>query len=130
MGTRAMQQPTQQPAEAAVVTSQGNTTIVEKPALTAASADPAINSPWLRAAMLTPSVTSHMSATRIGAVDMRPLQEMIYKPSQSLAMSFAGDPNPGLMANRFSGPAIVFLATTTFTTQSTAAFAMHTTAFR
>jgi hypothetical protein len=80
--------------------------------------------------MLTPSVTSHMSATRIGAVDMRPLQEMIYKPSQSLAMSFAGDPNPGLMANRFSGPAIVFLATTTFTTQSTAAFAMHTTAFR
>jgi hypothetical protein len=71
-----------------------------------------------------------MSATRIGAVDMRPLQEMIYKPSQSLAMSFAGDPNPGLMANRFSGPAIVFLATTTFTTQSTAAFAMHTTAFR
>ena len=130
MGTRAMQQPTQQPAEAAVVTSQGNTTIAEKPVLTAASADPAINSPWLRAAMLTPSVTSHMSATRIGAIDMRPLQEMIYKPSQSLAMSFARDPHPGLMGNRFSGPAIVFLATTTFTTQSTAAFAMHTTAFR
>ena len=126
MGARA----TQQPAEAVVVTSQGNMTIVEKPALTAASADPAINSPWLRAAMLTPSVTTHMSATRIGAVDLRPLQQMIYKPSQSLAMSFARDPNPGLMANQFSGPAIVFLATTTFTTQSTAAFAMHTTAFR
>src|SRR5262249_36599742 len=108
MGTRA----TQPAAEAAVVTSQGdaivtskgNMTIVEKPALTAASADPAINSPWLRAAMLTPSVTTHMSATQIGAVNMRPLQEMIRKPAQSLAMSFAGDPNPGLMANRFSGP--------------------------
>ena len=127
MGVRATQQP---PAETAVVKSQGNTTIVEKPALTAASADPEINSPWLRAAMLTPSVTTHMSATRIGAVDMRPLQEMLYKPSQSLAMSFSNDPNLGLMANRFSGPAVVFLATTTFTTQSTAAFAMHTTAFR
>jgi hypothetical protein len=34
------------------------------------------------------------------------------------------------MANRFSGPAVVFLATTTFTTQSTAAFAMHKTALR
>jgi uncharacterized protein YcbK (DUF882 family) len=126
-GARATQPP---PAEPAVVTSQGNMTIVEKPALTAASADPEINSPWLRAAMLTPSVTTHMSATRIGAVDMRPLQQMIYKPSQSLAMSFSSDPNLGLAANRFSGPAIVFLATTTFTTQSTAAFAMHTTAFR
>ena len=126
MGTRAMQQP----AEAAVLPSQGNTTVVEKAALTAASADPAINSPWLRAAMLTPSVTTHMSATRIGAVDMRPLQELIYKPSQSLALSFSRDPNLGLAASRFSGPAIVFLATTTFTTQATAAFAMHTTAFR
>jgi uncharacterized protein YcbK (DUF882 family) len=126
MGARVMQQP----AEAVVVASQGNTTIVEKPALTAASADPALNSPWLRAAMLTPSVTTHMSATRIGAVDMRPLQEMLYKPSHSLAISFSSDPNLGLMANRFSGPAVVFLATTTFTTQSTAAFAMHTTAFR
>jgi hypothetical protein len=126
MGARAMQQP----AEAAVLPSQGNTTVVEKPALTAASADPGINSPWLRAAMLTPSVTTHMSATRIGAVDLRPLQEMLYKPSRSLAMSFSPDPNLGLVASRFSGPAIVFLATTTFTTQSTAAFAMHTTAFR
>jgi uncharacterized protein YcbK (DUF882 family) len=126
IGARAMQQP----AEAAVLPSQGNTTVVEKPALTAASADPGINSPWLRAAMLTPSVTTHMSATRIGAVDLRPLQEMLYKPSRSLAMSFSPDPNLGLVASRFSGPAIVFLATTTFTTQSTAAFAMHTTAFR
>ena len=70
----------------------GQYTIGEKPTLTAASADPAINSPWLRAAMLTPSVTTHMSATRIGAIDMRPLQELIYKPSQSLAMSFSRDP--------------------------------------
>ena len=89
---------------------------MEKAALTAASADPAINSPWLRAAMLTPSVTTHMSATRIGAVDMRPLQELIYKPSQSLALSFSRDPTFLWRPVCFSGPAIVFLATTTFTT--------------
>jgi hypothetical protein len=29
-------------------------------------------------------------------------------------MAFSGDPTPGLMANRFSGQAVVFIATTTF----------------
>ena len=126
MGSRA----TQQSAQAAVLPAQGNTTVVEKPALSTASAEQPINSPWLRAAMLTPSVTTHMTTTRLGAIDMRPLADLLNKPSHSLAMSFSTDPNLGLMANRFSGPAVVFLATTTFTTQSTAAFAMHKTALR
>jgi hypothetical protein len=29
-------------------------------------------------------------------------------------MAFSGDPNPGLMASRFSGQAVVFVTTTTF----------------
>ena len=80
--------------------------------------------------MLTPSISTYMSATRLGTVDMRPLQELLYKPSHSLAMSFSADPHLGVVTGRFNGPAVVFLATTTFTTQSTAAFAMHTTALR
>ena len=75
-------------------------------------------------------MTTHMNTTRLGAVDMRPLQELLYKPSQSLAMSFSTDPNLGLATSRFYGPAVVFLATTTFTTQSTAALAMHAATLR
>jgi hypothetical protein len=119
-----------QPAEASVMPAQGNTTVAEKPATAPAAARQPVDSPWLRAAMLTPSFSTYMSATRLGTVDMRPLQELLYKPSQSLAMSFSTDPHLGMVTGRFNGPAVVFLATTTFTTQSTAAFAMHTTALR
>ena len=110
------------PEEASVLPAQGNTTVVEKPPLTAASARPGRSpeSPWLRAAMLTPSFGSYMTATRLGAVDMRPLREFLYKPSFSVAMTFSDDPHLGMVANHFTGPAVVFLATTSFKLQSTA----------
>jgi uncharacterized protein YcbK (DUF882 family) len=130
MGSR----PQLQPAVATVMPAQGNTTVVEKPPLVPAeaSAGQRTDSPWLRAALLTPSFSTHMTATRLGAIDMRPLQQLLYKPSHSLAMSFSTDPNPGVVSDRFNGgPAVVFLATTTFTRQSTAsAFVIQTTALR
>ena len=109
--------------EASVMPAQGNTTVVAKPPLSPvlASAGRSIDSPWLRAAMLTPSFSTYMTATRLGAVDMRPLQELLYKPSLSVAMTFSTDPYIGMVASRFDGPAVVFLATTTFAKQSTAA---------
>ncbi|MDP2409522.1 MAG: DUF882 domain-containing protein [Pseudolabrys sp.] len=78
------------------------------------------DSPWLRAAMLTPSVSGYMTATRLGEVDMRPLQDMLHKPRDVLLMSFSADPHLGLVANAFTGSAVVFLATATFTAQTTA----------
>ena len=51
---------------------------------------------------------------------LRPLQELLYKPSLSVAMTFSADPHLGMVASRFGGPAVVFLATTTFKLQSTA----------
>jgi hypothetical protein len=109
------------PKEASVMPAQSNTTVAEKP-LAAAVATPGqrVDSPWLRAAMLTPSFSTYMTATRLGAVDMRPLQELLYKPSMSVAMTFSADPHLGMLANHFEGPAVVFLATTTFKLQSTA----------
>ena len=109
--------------EAHVLPAQGNTTVVAKPPL---SADALIgtrhsDSPWLRAAIVTPSVSGYMTATRFGAVDMRPLQGLLHKPSISVVMTFAADPQPGLQPGRFNGPAVVFVATTTFEMQSTAA---------
>ena len=112
------------PTETNVMPVQGNTTVVEKPSLAAdvavANIGQAIDSPWLRASMLTPSFSTYMTATRLGAVDMRPLQELLYKPLMSVAMTFSVDPHLGIMANHFEGPAVVFLATTTFKLQSTA----------
>jgi hypothetical protein len=61
-----------------------------------------------------------MTATRLGAVDLRPLHELLYKPLVSVAMTFSADPHLGMLANHFEGPAVVFLATTTFKLQSTA----------
>jgi hypothetical protein len=101
---------------------QGNTTVVAKP-LDAAGTGSGRHKDdlWLRAAMLTPSFSSYMTATRLGAADMRSLQELLHKPSMSVAMTFSTDPQHGVVATRFGGPAVVFVATMTFVTQSAAA---------
>lgn len=130
MGSHLSSQVAGAPKEATVMPAQGNTTVVAKP-LAAAGAGSSRHKDdlWLRAAMLTPSISSHMTATRLGAADMRSLQELLYKPSMSVAMTFSTDPQHGLVATRFDGPAVVFVATMTFVTQSAAAaFTSQTTA--
>ncbi|MGB7693197.1 MAG: DUF882 domain-containing protein [Pseudolabrys sp.] len=130
MGSQMSSQVAAPPKEAIVMSAQGNTTVVAKP-LAAAGAGSSRDKDdlWLRAAMLTPSLSSHMTATRLGPVDMRSLQELLQKPPMSVAMTFSTDPQHGLVATRFDGPAVVFVATLTFVTQSAAAaFPVHTTA--
>ena len=116
------------PTDATVLPAQGNTTVVAKPLATAdAGSGRHKDDLWLRAAMVTPSISRYMTATRIGASDMRSLQELLHKPAMSVAMTFSTDPQLGLVATRFGGPAVVFVATMTFGTQS-AAFSSQTTA--
>jgi uncharacterized protein YcbK (DUF882 family) len=79
------------------------------------------DSPWLRAAMLTPSFTAYMSTSQMGAPHMRPLVTMLHKPAQSLVMTFSDEPYLGMTTGGFAGSAVVFLATATFTRQQTAA---------
>jgi uncharacterized protein YcbK (DUF882 family) len=108
------------PAEARVIPTTPNTSVV-KPPLTPALAmgdGERSDSPWLRAAMLTPSVSSYMTITRVGAVDPRWQYDLLHKPSQSLVMTFSAEPHLGMVADRFSGSAVVFMATTTFNTQT------------
>jgi hypothetical protein len=78
------------------------------------------NSPWLRAAMLTPSVHNVMTATPLGVIDPRPLTQHFSKPVDALTMTFSVSATRGLEASRFSGNAVVFLATTTFVKAKTA----------
>ncbi len=105
---------------------QHNLLMDEKPALRPAlapalsSGAPSTDSPWMRAAMLTPSVSGFMTAARLGAADTTALRVFMQKPAQALAMTFSADPHLGMTAERFTGSAVVFLATATFTTQRTA----------
>ena len=81
--------------------------------------------PWLRAAMLTPSVTGFLTATRSGQIGPGWLVDLLYKPDQSLVMTFSADPQLGMTADQFSGDAVVFLATASFTPQTTAALSLR-----
>jgi hypothetical protein len=111
------------PATATVIPASGHSAIAVKsafaPVLT--SGGQRSDSPWLRAAMLTPSVTAFMTATHQGAPHMRLLAALLHKPEQSLVMTFSADPQLDMVADRFSGRAIVFLATATFVHQTTTA---------
>ena len=87
---------------------------------TLSSGGQAFGGPWMRAAMLTPSVSGFMTTTQLGIFDPKPLQQLFNKPPQALAMTFSADPQLGMVAERFTGSAVVFLATATFVTQKTA----------
>ena len=111
----------QMAVEARVLPASANSTLVVKPPVAEAmGVGQLADSPWLRATMLTPSVR-YMTASRVGAVDPRWLGQLLHKPAQALTMSFSADPHLGMVADRFNGSAVVFLATTTFARPQTTA---------
>jgi len=105
--------------ESTVMPGEGNTTVAMK-APDMSFGGQRSDSPWLRAAMLTPSVTDFMTSNRLGEVNPSWLASQLHKPEQSLVMTFSADPQLGMLADRFTGSAVVFLATATFTPQTTA----------
>ncbi len=110
------------PATASVIPATSNSSVMARPSLAPAMAigGQRSDSPWLRAAMLTPSVTNFMTMTRMGRADPRWQAALLDKPPVSLVMTFSADPHLGMVADRFSGDAVVFLATATFAPQTTA----------
>jgi uncharacterized protein YcbK (DUF882 family) len=73
-----------------------------------------LDTPWLRATMVTPSVEGFMNTTLLGAQDFISLRSFMVKPTQTVRMSFSADPHHGMSYNAFSGSAVNFLATATF----------------
>jgi len=73
-----------------------------------------LTDPWLRAIVVSPSVNRFLCITALGARDFRYLAEMMVKPANSVMMTFATDPNPGLDNAHFSGSAVVFLSTVSY----------------
>jgi hypothetical protein len=70
-----------------------------------------LTDPWLRAIMMSPSVNNFLSITSLDTRDFRILSAMMVKPSNSVMMTFAADPNPGLEYTHFTGSAAVFIPT-------------------
>ncbi len=105
--------------EATVMPGAANTTIAVK-APEMSIGGQRSDSPWLRAAMLTPSVSDYLTATRFGQLNPSWLHELLHKPAQAVVMTFSADPQLGMVTGEFTGNAVVFLATATFTPQTTA----------
>ncbi len=76
--------------------------------------------PWTRATAMTPSIERFMNTTLFGMPDFRNLQPLLARPSSSVVMTFSADPHLGMTATAFSGPAVVFVATMSFSSQSAA----------
>jgi hypothetical protein len=104
-----------------------NTTVVAEAGAAAAtfahmtSGAQRLDSPWLRAAILTPSVSRALTTTRLGSVDPRGFEVFLHKPAQAVAMSFSTDPTSGMRADRFTGSAVTFVEVATFIRPQTAA---------
>jgi uncharacterized protein YcbK (DUF882 family) len=71
--------------------------------------------PWLRAIMVSPSVNDFLCITSLGVRDYRTFAAMMVKPANSVIMTFAADPNPGLEYTHFTGTTSVFIPTVSYT---------------
>lgn len=74
--------------------------------------------PWLRALVVAPSLQAFMTTTLLGEPDYRALRPLLERPSSTVVMTFSEDPHHGMSADNFSGTAVIFLATATFSRQT------------
>jgi uncharacterized protein YcbK (DUF882 family) len=72
------------------------------------------NDVWMRAMILAPSASTSMSVSAMGDPDMTLMRSYFVKPTAVVAMSFADDPQIGLICDRFTGPAVATLPTRSF----------------
>jgi uncharacterized protein YcbK (DUF882 family) len=112
-------------AAAAVVTNKDAASIAVKPSFDiggkrALHAATRVNDPWLRALLLVASVQNSMTVTTFGDPDFRYLVEYMRQPDSALVMIFSREPYLGMMADAFTGSAVVFQATATFSERHTA----------
>ncbi len=88
-------------------------------ATAAAKAGERVDSPWLRAVILSPSVHHFLTTLALGARDVTSLAALMVKPASSVLMTFSTDPTMGLPHDHFAhGSAIVFLSTVTYPTHT------------
>jgi uncharacterized protein YcbK (DUF882 family) len=72
------------------------------------------NDVWMRAMILAPSASTSMSVSAMGDPDMTLMRSYFVKPAAVVAMSFADDPQIGLVCDQFTGAAVATLPTQSF----------------
>jgi uncharacterized protein YcbK (DUF882 family) len=72
------------------------------------------NDVWMRAMILAPSASTSMSVSAMGDPDMTLMRSYFVKPTAVVAMSFADDPQIGLVCDQFTGSAVAKLPTQSF----------------
>ena len=102
------------PAEADVIRPSESSPVVDQPVASAAGGSDRFANPWLRAAVVTPSVSDFMTVTKVGPDHPLWEQRLLHKPVQSVMMTFSADPHLGMVTDHFTGSAVVFLATVSF----------------
>jgi hypothetical protein len=78
------------------------------------------NDPWMRAMIVSPSAQSFMKATVYGVPDFRTLGPYLHKPAATMMATFSDDPYRGMSSEMFSGSAVGFTRTVTFSPPRTA----------
>ena len=78
------------------------------------------NDVWMRAMILSPSASTAMSVSAMGEPDLTLMRSYFVKPRAAIAMTFADDPQLGIVTDQFTGPAIVKLATLSFVMRTAA----------
>jgi uncharacterized protein YcbK (DUF882 family) len=78
------------------------------------------NDVWMRAMILAPSASAAMSVSAMGEPDLTLMRAYFVKPLAAVTMTFADDPQLGLVSDQFTGPAIAKLATQSFVLRTAA----------
>lgn len=70
--------------------------------------------PWLHSMMVAPDAQAYLTTTRLGPPNFSNLSPLMQKPQSVVVTTFGADPRLGVSADSFSGSAIVFAATMSF----------------
>jgi uncharacterized protein YcbK (DUF882 family) len=76
--------------------------------------------PWLTALIVTPNTRDFLSTSLMGVPDFHALASLFRKPDSSMVMTFAAEPYADLQSERFTGSAVVFHPTMTFSARTAA----------
>ena len=96
-GTLSPVTPRAEPVAPVAAAARGSTTVMTKVIAHSMRYD----DPWLRAMIITPSLTDAMTATPYGTPDLTELRNLMRKPNWSLMLSFNEDPYSGMTPDRF-----------------------------
>jgi uncharacterized protein YcbK (DUF882 family) len=114
------------PTHAVVITRSGASIVhkpVETPSHSRVTQKDRHDDPWMRGLMLAASAQNSLVVTPVGDSDMASLTQHMRKPAATIMMTFSRDPHDGTTTDKFTGSAVVFQSTMTFSapTQRTAA---------